>query len=96
MSKKDKKKPPRKRRLYGIRRRPTLPDRYQSSTIGTEGLNFCVRYGNRWNPFVIATGNGELLFVPFGTIGPLGRPFLPPHGPCGCSRILTTAQLLIQ
>ena len=46
--------------LFGIRRRPTLPDRYQSSTIGTEGLNFCVRYGNRWNPFVIATGNGEL------------------------------------
>ena len=48
-------------RNIGIRRRPTLPDRYQSSTIGTEGLNFCVRYGNRWNPFVIATGNGELL-----------------------------------
>ena len=47
-------------RNIGIRRRPTLPDRYQSSTIGTEGLNFCVRYGNRWNPFVIATGNGEL------------------------------------
>ena len=46
--------------LFGIRRRPTLPDRYQSSTIGTEGLNFCVRYGNRWDPFVIATGNGEL------------------------------------
>ena len=49
-------------RAIGIRRRPTLPDRYQSSTIGTEGLNFCVRYGNRWNPFVIATGNGELCF----------------------------------
>ena len=46
--------------LYGIRRRPTLPDRYLSSTIGTEELNFCVRYGNRWDPFVIATGNGEL------------------------------------
>ena len=50
----------------GIRRRPTLPDRYQSSTIGTEGLNFCVRYGNRWNPFVIATGNGELFKSPAG------------------------------
>ena len=47
-------------RNIGIRRRPTLPDRYQSSTIGTEGLNFCVRYGNRWNLFVIATGNSEL------------------------------------
>ena len=50
--------------LFGIRRRPTLPDRYQSSTIGTEGLNFCVRYGNRWDPFVIATGNGELYQKP--------------------------------
>ena len=52
--------PPSGGAFYGIRRRPTLPDRYQSSTIGTEGLNFCVRYGNRWDPFVIATGNGEL------------------------------------
>ena len=43
--------------LYGIRRRPTLPGRVQPSTIGAEGLNFCVRYGNRWNPFAIATGN---------------------------------------
>ena len=41
----------------GIRRRPTLPGRVQPSTIGAEGLNFCVRYGNRWNPFAIATGN---------------------------------------
>ena len=57
-------------RFYGIRRRPTLPDRYQSSTIGTEGLNFCVRYGYRWNPFVIATGNGELFNrLSFRTIG---------------------------
>ena len=46
--------------FIGIRRRPTLPDRCQSSTIGTEELNFCVRYGNRWNLFVIATGNCEL------------------------------------
>ena len=44
---------------YGIRQRPTLPGRLQPSTIGTEGLNFCVRYGNRWNPFVITTGKGE-------------------------------------
>ena len=93
-------------RAIGIRRRPTLPDRYQSSTIGTEGLNFCVRYGNRWDPFVIATGNGELFnstsnrsaplpelalsvvsvasFVPFGTIGPFHRPFLPLPGPSDC------------
>ena len=44
--------------LFGIRRRPTLPGRVQPSTIGAEGLNFCVRYGNRWDPFAIATGNG--------------------------------------
>ena len=42
-----------------FRQRPTLPGRLQPSTIGTEGLNFCVRDGNRWNPFVITTGNGE-------------------------------------
>ena len=46
--------------LYGIRQRPILPGRVQPSTFGTEGLNCCVRDGNRWNPFVIATGNGEL------------------------------------
>ena len=42
---------------HGIRRRPTLPGRVQPSTIGAEGLNFCVRDGNRWNPFAITTGN---------------------------------------
>ena len=74
-------------RNIGIRRRPTLPDRYQSSTIGTEGLNFCVRYGNRWDPFVIATGNGELfwetVFIPvlrFRKSRPSSLPFLPPSG----------------
>ena len=36
-----------------------LPGRYQPSTFGTEGLNFCVRDGNRCDPFVIATGNCE-------------------------------------
>ena len=46
--------------LNGIRQRPILPGRVQPSTFGTEGLNFCVRDGNRWDPFVIATGNGEL------------------------------------
>ena len=46
--------------LYGFRQRPTLPGRVQPSTIGAEGLNFCVRYGNRWNPFAIITGNCEL------------------------------------
>ena len=49
---------------FGIRRRPTLPGRVQPSTIGAEGLNFCVRYGNRWYPFAIITGNCELVFFP--------------------------------
>ena len=70
-------------RNIGIRRRPTLPDRYQSSTIGTEGLNFCVRYGNRWDPFVIATGNGELFSCALSHADQV-------------LRILTTAQILIQ
>ena len=43
--------------LIGIRRRPILPGRFQPSTFGAEGLNFCVRHGNRWNPFAIITGN---------------------------------------
>ena len=45
---------------YGFRQRPILPGRVQPSTFGTEGLNFCVRYGNRWDPFVITTGNIKL------------------------------------
>ena len=39
-----------------MRQRPTLPGRLQPSTIGAERLNFCVRYGNRWDPFAITTG----------------------------------------
>ena len=45
----------------GIRRRPTLPGRFQPSTISAERLNFCVRYGNRWNPLAIVTGNWDLV-----------------------------------
>ena len=41
----------------GIRRRPTLPGRFQPSTISVWRLNFCVRYGNRWIPPAIVTGN---------------------------------------
>ena len=47
--------------VIGIRRRSTLPGRLQPSTIDAEGLNFCVRDGNRWNPFAIVTGN-RILF----------------------------------
>ena len=43
--------------LNGIRRRPTLPGRFQPSTISVLRLNFCVRYGNRWIPQAIITGN---------------------------------------
>ena len=50
--------------LFGFRQRPTLPGRVQPSTIGAEGLNFCVRYGNRWYPFAIITGNCELVLFP--------------------------------
>ena len=43
--------------LSGSRRRPTLPGRCQPSTISAKRLNFCVRYGNRWIPPAIVTGN---------------------------------------
>ena len=43
--------------LRGIRRRPTLPGRFQPSTISVLRLNFCVRDGNRWIPQAIVTGN---------------------------------------
>ena len=43
--------------LGEIRRRPTLPGRFQPSTISVLRLNFCVRYGNRWIPQAIVTGN---------------------------------------
>ena len=42
--------------LFGIRRRPVLPGRCQPSTFGAKRLNFCVRYGYRWNPLAIVTG----------------------------------------
>ena len=41
---------------HGIRRRPTLPGRFQPSTISVLRLNFCVRDGNRWIPQAIVTG----------------------------------------
>ena len=41
----------------GIRQRPILPGRFQPSTFSAERLNFCVRYGYRWFPLAIATGN---------------------------------------
>ena len=49
--------------LFGMRRRSTLPGRYQPSTLDVLRLNFCVRYGNRWIPQAITTANGELIWV---------------------------------
>ena len=46
--------------LSEIRRRPTLPGRFQPSTISVLRLNFCVRDGNRWDPQAIVTGNSKL------------------------------------
>ena len=55
--------------LNEIRRRPTLPGRFQPSTISVLRLNFCVRDGNRWIPQAIVTGKerGSCLSLPRGT-----------------------------
>ena len=52
--------------LRGNRQRPILPGRVQPSTFGTGELNYCVRYGNRWDLSVITTGrfSGLLLCYP--------------------------------
>ena len=47
----------------GIRRRPTLPGRFQPSTISAKRLNFCVRDGYRWFPLAIITGNSYSVVV---------------------------------
>ena len=44
-----------------IRQCPTLPHSHPCSTIGAEGLYFCVRDGNRCGPFAKTTG----IFVTF-------------------------------
>ena len=54
-------------KAYWIRRRPTLPGRCQPSTISVLRLNFCVRYGNRWDPQAIVTGNIVLCRCGFHT-----------------------------
>ena len=72
--------------LSGSRRRPTLPGRCQPSTISAKRLNFCVRYGNRWIPLAIITGNlsvcpPRLFALPFrlSTSGSLFQPRLFSH-----------------
>ena len=42
---------------------PTLPGRCRPSTIGAEGLNFCVRDGNRCDPFAIITRQTNRMLV---------------------------------
>ena len=92
--------------LYGIRQRPILPGRVQPSTFGTEGLNCCVRNGNRWDPFVIATGNGELFTLPVAfasrpshcstfSLSCQALAFLWLSVPLALSRTLTTAHRMI-
>ena len=53
--------------LKGHRQRPILPGRVQPSTFGTGELNYCVRYGNRWDLSVITTGrfSGRVSVFPF-------------------------------
>ena len=46
-------------RNIGMRRRSSLPGRYQPSTFDVLRLNFCVRDGNRWNPQAIAAAKRE-------------------------------------
>ena len=53
----------------GSRQLPTLPSRSQLSTISVWRLNFCVRYGYRWCPPAIVTGN-----FPFGALFIASRP----------------------
>ena len=61
---------------HGIRRRPTFPGRVQPSIIGAEGLNFCVRDGNRWDPFAITTGNHIVVKVSFDSTLTTAQRFL--------------------
>ena len=53
--------------FFGNRQRPTLPSRVQLSTLGAEGLNCCVRDGNRCFPFAIVTGIVECVLRTFTT-----------------------------
>ena len=67
-----------------------LPGRVQPSTFGTERLNFCVRDGNRWDPLVIATGNGELFnCVEWRNKIVLSFPRFSPH-PDNCTAMILT------
>ena len=47
---------------------PTLPGRYQPSTIGVKRLNFCVRHGYRCVPLAIVTGRTKCIYNLFGQV----------------------------
>ena len=47
---------------------PTLPGRYQPSTIGVKRLNFCVRDGNRCVTLAIVTGRTRLHIQSLGQV----------------------------
>ena len=57
-------------RFIGFRQLPILPGRFQPSTFSVWRLNFCVRYGNRWNPPAIVTGNCYSILFPSATSKP--------------------------
>ena len=40
---------------------PILPVRFQTSTFGVYELNYCVRYGNRWNLIAIVTEYRDII-----------------------------------
>ena len=64
----------------GRRRRPTLPPGHPGSTIGAEELNFCVRNGNRWDLFAMATKISILVTIEQqGSFG-LQKDMVKPHG----------------
>lgn len=46
--------------LNRIWQRPIFPIACAISIVGAEGLNYCVRNENRWNPFAIVTRNGTV------------------------------------
>ena len=65
----------------GNRQRPILPGRVQPSTFGTGELNYCVRYGNRWDLSVITTGKGSSTRFDFPHFCFLS--YEPGFNPCG-------------
>ena len=90
--------------LDEIRRRPTLPGRFQPSTISVLRLNFCVRDGNRWIPQAIVTGNIQAVKVSafsvrllaFRSVAASPLPLSLPLSRCSVSpfpRTLKTAQV---